>query len=190
MAKKIKFNLIVDGNPIRNLDDLRNNFNLDDMIVHFRFGLLDRWLSVRGFDEHLRKVTAIKAKNIRNTLKIAEELVRIFELEASEEEIKEAIHAIDLRRRRIKTINDAKRDQSWRNKVLDGYHDKYEHLLAKLKPIYVISDTGISNLKGSVSSERRKKLRLIKGKSYSSDKDLMKAIEDLLGTSLNANQKK
>ena len=31
MTKAIKFNLILDGKPVRNLDELRDNFNIEDI---------------------------------------------------------------------------------------------------------------------------------------------------------------
>ena len=35
MAKTIKFNLICDGNPVRNLEDLQNNFSIEDVLNYY-----------------------------------------------------------------------------------------------------------------------------------------------------------
>jgi len=60
MAKKIKFNLIVDNKPIRNLEELIENFNLDDISKLFENNTLHKWLDVRGYNEHLEKINKIK----------------------------------------------------------------------------------------------------------------------------------
>lgn len=44
MTKAIKFNLILDGKPVRNLAELRDNFNIEDILTSYRNGLLKRWL--------------------------------------------------------------------------------------------------------------------------------------------------
>ena len=75
MAKTIKFNLICDGNPVRTLDDLRNNFCAEDMLQYFHNGLLERWLTVRGFTEELEKFKKISPQN---DIHIIKELVKIF----------------------------------------------------------------------------------------------------------------
>lgn len=46
MAKTIKFNLICDNKPIRTIDDLQNNFLIEDVMEYYDNGLLDRWLEV------------------------------------------------------------------------------------------------------------------------------------------------
>ena len=75
MAKTIKFNLICDGEPIRTLEDLRNNFSVEDVLSYFQNGLLKRWLRVRGFVNELKEVSAITSKD---EIEIITELVKIF----------------------------------------------------------------------------------------------------------------
>ena len=50
MAKKIKFNLQVNGVGISSLEGLQDNFNIEDIMEHFKSGLLMRWLEVQGLD--------------------------------------------------------------------------------------------------------------------------------------------
>lgn len=40
MAKTIKFNLILDSNSVRNIDDLKNNFSIEDILDAYNNGLL------------------------------------------------------------------------------------------------------------------------------------------------------
>ena len=51
MAKTIKFNLICDNTPVRTIEDLQNNFSIEDVLDYYRNGLLCRWLKVRGYEE-------------------------------------------------------------------------------------------------------------------------------------------
>ena len=54
MAKTIKFNLICDNTPVRTIEDLQNNFSIEDVLDYYRNGLLCRWLKVRGYEEELK----------------------------------------------------------------------------------------------------------------------------------------
>ena len=63
MAKTIKFNLICDGNPIRRIEDLTDNFSIEDVLAYYENGLLKKWLKVRGYTEHLEKVEEILTEN-------------------------------------------------------------------------------------------------------------------------------
>ncbi|MBF0228235.1 MAG: hypothetical protein HQK63_01365 [Desulfamplus sp.] len=38
MTKPIKFNLILDGKPIRDITGLEENFNIDDLLEHYKSG--------------------------------------------------------------------------------------------------------------------------------------------------------
>mgnify|MGYP003416271723 CR=1 FL=1 len=62
MAKTIKFNLLCDEKPIRNLDDLKENFVIEDILNYYNNKLLQKWLKVRGFEEEFEKVNKINEK--------------------------------------------------------------------------------------------------------------------------------
>ena len=49
MAKTIKFNLICDNTPVRTIEDLQNNFSIEDVLDYYRNGLLRRDHKARGF---------------------------------------------------------------------------------------------------------------------------------------------
>lgn len=90
MAKTIKFNLILDNYPVRNIEELQEHFSIEDMLKYFENGLLLRWLNVRGYDTQYDAV-----KNIDKSLnrkEIVMELVKIFEVvEMDDEDIEKAI---------------------------------------------------------------------------------------------------
>lgn len=91
MAKTIKFNLICDKNPVRTIEDLQNNFSVEDILGYYQDGLLKKWLMVRGYTEQLEKVNRIREKD---PMKILAELIRIFDMEQDNEKIKEEIEML------------------------------------------------------------------------------------------------
>lgn len=64
MAKTIKFNLICDNKPIRTIEDLQDNFSIEDILKYYENGLLLRWLHVRGYHEEEKKVAQFHVKKI------------------------------------------------------------------------------------------------------------------------------
>ena len=62
MAKTIKFNLICDNKPVRTIEDLQDNFSIEDVLEYYDNKLLHRWLTVRGYEKEYEEVSAIKDK--------------------------------------------------------------------------------------------------------------------------------
>ena len=91
MAKTIKFNLICDNTPVRTIEDLQNNFSIEDVLNYYRNGLLCRWLEVRGYDEQLKKVKAIRATD---SMDIIKELITIFEISCDMKKVEEYIYIL------------------------------------------------------------------------------------------------
>lgn len=89
---KIKFNMDFHGEDIRNLEDLRNNFSVEDILEAYDNGLLVRWLDARYYTNELKQVQAIEAKNARGVL---EDLIKIFSPETKQEEIDENLALYD-----------------------------------------------------------------------------------------------
>lgn len=90
MAKTIKFNLILDNYPVRNIEGMQEHFSIEDMLKYFDNGLLLRWLNVRGYEKEYEKVSAIDKNADKKT--IITELVKIFEVvDLDDSEIEKAI---------------------------------------------------------------------------------------------------
>ena len=99
MAKTIKFNLICDGNSIRTIDELRNNFSIEDMLEYYKNGLLLRWLKVREYDKEYEEVKKIEE---HKDMDIIKELIKIFNIDTEKEmKIEESIYI-------LKYLNDRK----------------------------------------------------------------------------------
>ena len=80
---KMKFYLNVEGEKLRTLDDLRENFFADAVLAHYQSGKLAQWLDVWNYKEELGQVRAIQATDTKGILA---ELCRIFDVEADLED--------------------------------------------------------------------------------------------------------
>ena len=93
MAKiKLKFNLNFGGEEIRTLDDLRENFSVEDVLDNYNNGTLTRWLDSRSYNNELEQVKAIQATDTRG---IFAELIHIFGTGSDPTEIEANISLID-----------------------------------------------------------------------------------------------
>ncbi|MBQ4468680.1 MAG: hypothetical protein II917_00875, partial [Synergistaceae bacterium] len=89
---KIKFNLNFGGEQIRTLDDLRDNFSIEDILDVYNNGLLVKWLDVRNHKDELARVKAIQATDAHGVLS---ELIQIFGVTSDESEIQESLSILD-----------------------------------------------------------------------------------------------
>lgn len=64
MAKTIKFNLICDGNPVRNLEDLQNNFSIEDVLNYYSNKLYQK-LCEKHTNQVQRIVNSIILRNTK-----------------------------------------------------------------------------------------------------------------------------
>jgi uncharacterized coiled-coil DUF342 family protein len=126
MAKKIKFNLILDGKDVRDLDGLRKNFNLDDLLSYFQSELLHRWLDVRGFHKELNMVRTLSKDS--DLLTIGKGLIEIFHNESSEDDL---YHLLFLQERR-ETLQRILQNAESHQDIIDEYHKRYELLKSKM----------------------------------------------------------
>ncbi|MBQ7214376.1 MAG: hypothetical protein IJS39_00130 [Synergistaceae bacterium] len=126
MAKTIKFNLICDGKPIRTLDDLRNNFCVEDVLAYFRNGLLQRWLTVRGFTEELEKVKAVAPAD---DLKTILELVKIFGVDDALTDIERDTYIFTYRQEHTAQLAKYEAEKAGQAEIIRDYHAEYEALI-------------------------------------------------------------
>ena len=95
MAKTIKFNLICDNKPIRTIDDLQDNFCIEDIFDYYENGLLLKWLKVRGYDKQAEEVSKIGEEESE---KIISKLIEIFEIEKTDRELINEIFKVRIAR--------------------------------------------------------------------------------------------
>ncbi len=130
---KIKFNLNFGGEQIRTLDDLRENFSIEDILDVFNNGMLVKWLDARNHKDELAKVKAIQATDAHGVLS---ELIHIFGVTSDESEIQESLSVLDYldgRKRFWADIKAGKFDETARQqgkeRVLQKYHEGYNALV-------------------------------------------------------------
>ena len=84
MSTAFKFNLLVDGQKVRTLEELRKNFNLEDILAYFYSGKLQNWLSSRDYKHELDQVKDIASSN---KLDVSSKLLDIFKIEHDKKEL-------------------------------------------------------------------------------------------------------
>ncbi len=140
MSKTIKFNLICDGNSVRTIEDLQNNFSIEDVLCYYHNKLLHRWLEVRGYEEELAKVYNI---NSEDDIEIITKLISIFDVDKDEKKVEENIYIL-----KFLQMHEKERDffaskgyntEQILNRYKEGYHNckniilKYPNNVALIK---------------------------------------------------------
>jgi hypothetical protein len=129
MLKTIKFNLQMDGYPIRNIDDLKTHFNINEVVEYFRSGLLQRWLKVRGMDDLFDAISKIEEND---DLGLAKKLIQLFEIEMDEEKIEEQIYILKYQKERELQYEQYRETALDVQKVIADYHQGYASLVHQL----------------------------------------------------------
>lgn len=128
--KTIKFNLICDDKSIRTIDDLQNNFVIDDIIEYYHNGLLQRWLRVRGYEKELESVNLINS-NLSDG-EIIKKLISVFNVEMEESKIEEGIYIWNFCKEREERQNQHKNIEHNREVILNEYSRGYSDLCEKI----------------------------------------------------------
>lgn len=126
MSKTIKFNLVVDNKPIRTVEDLQQNFSIEDVLKYYDNGLLQRWLQVRSYDSYLNKVKEISSDSMIDVIK---QLIKIFEVELEDEKIEESIQIIKYLYERQLELSEFSEKNLKMKSLIDDYHQGYEALI-------------------------------------------------------------
>lgn len=120
MMKQVKFNLYVDQQKIRTIEELKGHFNIDDLIEWYEQGVLQKWLSVRNYEEQFGKINGIDSDN---KFEIATQLIATFQF--SEEQSRKALDSLNYR---INYSNQNTNKTEDSNEILQKYFARYEEL--------------------------------------------------------------
>ena len=104
MGKKIKFALkMKDGVEVRNLQELRDNFDLNQVTAYFMDGKLETWLSDRYYDEEVEQIESLQ----KDDSELQKKLCQIFGVEYEEDTMTpEEIEARNRKLAMLKEITD------------------------------------------------------------------------------------
>ncbi len=130
MAKTIKFNLICDEHPIRTIEELQQNFSIEDVLAYFNQGILERWLDVRGYVKEKKAVSKID-KNL-DKLEQVSELIKIFNVEKDSQKIDDAIYNLYYEERKKSDLTKYNRLEYESKSVVNDYFSNYEVLVNKI----------------------------------------------------------
>ena len=126
MAKTIKFNLICDDKPVRTIEDLQENFSIEDVLKYYQNGWLLRWLGVRGYEAEYKKVSEIREIE---TLEIVKELIKIFDVEADEKKVEEGVYMLQFLEERKALCEAYKQDSFKAQGIIDDYQTGFKKLI-------------------------------------------------------------
>jgi hypothetical protein len=120
MTKAIKFNLLLDKHPVRDLDDL---------LTAYHSHTLHRWLEVRGLTAEIEQLNAIKSTD---ELSIASALCELFQENISEADIKIAVYPLEFRQQQQQQLKELDSQKFEKNAVIKSYHAGYKKLCAEM----------------------------------------------------------
>lgn len=129
MAKTIKFNLICDNQPVRTIEDLQNNFCIEDVLEYYNNGLLHRWLEVRGYEAELEKVSAIKTEK---SIEIVKELIKIFDVVSDDKKIEESVYMLEYLKERKELCSIYETQKYKAKSIIDDYENGYRQLVDEI----------------------------------------------------------
>jgi hypothetical protein len=129
MTKAIKFNLILDGKPVRNLDELRDNFNIEDILASYRNGLLNRWLETRGLIEEIAELDKIPEDDVE----AAKALCHVFHGKPTNKQIETAAYPFAFRQKEAERLERYESLEAKKNEIIRAYHGNYTKLLSSIE---------------------------------------------------------
>lgn len=129
MTKAIKFNLILDGKPVRNLDELRDNFNIEDILVSYRNGLLNRWLETRGLNEEIAALDKISEDDVE----AAKALCHIFHGKPTDKQIETAAYPFAFRQKEAERLERYEGLEAKKTEIIRSYHGNYTKLISSIE---------------------------------------------------------
>jgi len=130
MAKTIKFNLICDGKPIRTLEDLQENFSVEDILEYYNNHLLHRWLSVRGYADELKKVEDIDETEV---LQLVRKLIQVFGVETDENVITQNTYFLEYQKERRENISKLLEQDRLATYQVEEYWDSYQKIVQNIE---------------------------------------------------------
>ncbi len=169
MAKAIKFNLICDDKPVRTIEDLQENFSIEDVLKYYQNGLLLRWLEVRGYKSEYKKVSEIREIE---TLEIVKELIKIFDVEADEKKVEEGVYMLQFLEERKALCEAYKQDSFKAQGIIDDYQTGFKQLIDGI----IENPNDVARIKANVAE-------LMSGYKWAMDLNHRQLFWDLIGLS-------
>lgn len=128
MAKTIKFNLILDGYSVRNIEEVREHFSVEDMLKYYGSGLLQRWLKVRGYEKELAAIEKIEPQ--AGNKEVVFELIEAFDMaDISKDQVEESVAILEFTDdERVRNALYAE-DAISKKEIIADYHSTYRKIV-------------------------------------------------------------
>lgn len=132
MAKTIKFNLILDNHPVRNIEELQEHFSIEDMLKYFENGLLLRWLKVRGYEKEYMSVENIDKSLDSKDIIIS--LMKIFKMsDIDTDDIEKEVSILSYLDKENELNKIYKENAFAKNQIIKDYHTGYNALIVHME---------------------------------------------------------
>lgn len=138
--KTIKFNIVVNDTVIRSVEQLKNNFNIDDVYELYSKGILQKWLLLKNEQLLAEKLDAISTKNIKE---IISEILSVFEY--TNEDVETSAFAFVYRIEYKEKLEEFKTNAQKYESLVEEYHSDYEYLKQKLSNPEMFIDYNTTN---------------------------------------------
>lgn len=149
MLKRIKFNLLLGNKYCKNIEDVKNNFNIHDILDYFNKGILEKWLTAQNLNDINEKVSAID-KNADIYKKVNSLMEIFYEDENNIKEMsKEATYMIEFENKRKDDLEVFSKNNFKEKEVVDNYFKNYEdiiNLIMEKKEDYEFIKSSVKNI--------------------------------------------
>ena len=131
MAKKIKFNLQVNGTSVSSLESLQNNFNIEHIMEHFKSGLLMRWLEVQGLETELKELNKLSQSKNTDNFALAQGILEIFDMdkEFDKNALKIILNDINYKEYKENLLKTNENLEKNAKSFLREYHNKFHDII-------------------------------------------------------------
>lgn len=125
----IRFFIDMNGKDIKNIDDLRDNFNATEALKFYKSGVLRRWILSHYGHEEAKKLDAISEES--NT-SILHGLWTLFNPTGDIREIDNAVHYIQFVEQENANLEKIGKTNKDKAAVINKYHTEYEEIKTSL----------------------------------------------------------
>lgn len=136
--KPIKFNLILDGKIIRSLDELMDNFNIDDIYDLFKKRILQKWLKLQNENTIVERLDSIDDEDAKVVL---EKILSTFGYDSTKMDLEIFSHLYG--RAHQKEVATSIADKKSYSEIIDKYHMNYLSLKEVLRDLKIAPESSV-----------------------------------------------
>lgn len=127
--KEIKFSLFVGDGEASDLESLRENFNFNDILAHFKSGKLEKWLKAQGYEQECEKVANLSKDSLDEEVIIT--LCKILKSPHSSDEnqLKEISQYVKYSKDKQEFFAKVDAGQKTQKEILNDYHKEFFALI-------------------------------------------------------------